>query len=96
MMSVKKLDEIYTMLSDLQDEIHQKEKEAEMLKDKLKAEMEKRGADQLEGTGWRATWRESESSRFDSAAFKAEHPKTFAKYLRNCTVKRFTVNAVKN
>lgn len=96
MMSIKKLDALYASLQTLESEIHNRQKAVDEIKGTLKAEMESRGVDTIEGTGWRATWRESESSRFDSAAFKAEHPKTFAKYLRTSTVKRFTVNAVKN
>ncbi len=46
------------------------EAEAEALTDKLKAAMVDQGAEVLQGDGWKATWKNVDSSRFDSKRFK--------------------------
>ena len=68
------------------------EAEAEALTDKLKAVMVERGEETLTGDGWRATWKNVSSTRFDSKAFKADHAELYGKYSKTTTTTRFVLS----
>lgn len=68
------------------------EAEAEALTDKLKAVMVERGEETLTGDGWRATWKNVSSTRFDSKAFKADHADLYGKYSKTTTTTRFVLS----
>ena len=53
--------------------IEELQAEAEALTDKIKGAMVDRGQEVLTGDGWKASWKNVNSSRFDSKAFKADH-----------------------
>jgi len=80
--------EIMQMISEL-------EAEAEAIKDAVKAEMVEQGTEELEGAGWRATWHNTVSNRFDSAAFKKEHGDLYKAFTKATTGTRFTLNTIK-
>ena len=65
--------------------------EAEALTDKLKAAMVERGTEALQGDGWKATWKNVVSSRFDSKRFKADHADLYGQYSKQTTTTRFCV-----
>ena len=67
------------------------EAEAEALTDRLKAAMVERGEETLQGDGWKATWKNVTSSRFDSKKFKADHSELYAQYSKKTTTTRFCV-----
>ena len=67
------------------------EAEAEALTDKLKAAMTERGEETLSGDGWKASWKNVNSSRFDSKAFKAAHADLYEQYSKSTTTTRFTL-----
>ena len=67
------------------------EAEAEALTDKLKAAMTERGEEVLQGDGWKASWKNVNSSRFDSKAFKADNPDLYQQYSKPTTTTRFTI-----
>ena len=67
------------------------EAEAEALTDKIKAAMTERGEETLTGDGWKASWKNVSSSRFDSKAFKAENPDLYAQYSKATTTTRFAL-----
>lgn len=68
------------------------EAEAEALTDKIKNAMIERGEEILQGDGWRASWKNVNSSRFDSKSFKADNPDLYAQYSKATTTTRFTVS----
>lgn len=68
------------------------EAEAEALTDKIKAAMTERGEETLTGDGWKASWKNVNSSRFDSKTFKAEHGDLYEKYSKATTTTRFTIS----
>lgn len=94
-MSITELNEKYAALTELLQQIDQLTEEAEAIKDSFKAEMVERGEEVLNGTGWRASWKNTQNSRFDSKAFKADHADLYAQYTRRTTGTRFTLNAIK-
>lgn len=79
----------------LMAQIEQLQAEAERIKDTLKAQMLEREIEVLEGDGWRATWHNTSSTRFDSARFRKDHADLFSEYTVKTTGTRFTLNRVK-
>ena len=67
------------------------EAEAEALTDRIKAAMVERGEETLTGDGWKASWKNVTSSRFDGKAFKADHADLYGAYCKLTTTTRFTV-----
>lgn len=94
-MSTKELDAKVSAYFDLMEQIETLTAEAEAIKDALKGVMVDRATEELNGTGWRATWHNTKTSRFDSKAFKADHADMYAAYTVKGTSTRFTLNAVK-
>ena len=58
---------------DLLAQIEELTAEAEAIKDVLKGVMVERATEELDGDGWRATWHNTTTSRFDSKRFKADY-----------------------
>jgi len=75
--------------------ISELEAEAEAIKDAVKAEMVEQGTEELEGAGWRATWHNTTTNRFDSSAFKKEHAELYAAFTKKTNSTRFTLNSIK-
>jgi len=80
---------------DILQQIADLEAEAEAIKDQMKAAMIEHETEDLQGPGWRATWHNTTSSRFDSKRFKADHPELSAAYTVTTTGTRFTLNPIK-
>lgn len=68
------------------------QEEAEALTDKLKAAMVEQGTEALQGDGWKATWKNVNSNRFDSKAFKADHADLYTAYSKATTTTRFVLS----
>lgn len=73
--------------------IKELEAEAEALSDRIKAAMIDQGAETIEGDGWRASWKNVESRRFDSKSFKHDHSDLYDQYSRKTTTTRFLISA---
>lgn len=67
------------------------EAEAEALTDRIKSAMVDAGTEALEGDGWKASWKNVKSNRFDSRAFRAENPELAARYMKETTTTRFLI-----
>ena len=83
--TLKELYELRAMKAELEDEIT-------ALEDKVKAEMNERGVDELEGAGHTAKYAEYTTMRFDASAFKRAQPTLAAEYTKATTARRFTLN----
>lgn len=79
----------------IQDMIRELEEQAEAIKDQMKAVMVENSVEELNGAGWRATWHNTTTNRFDSSAFKKAHADLYAAFSKPVTGTRFTLNAVK-
>ena len=73
--------------------IEELQAEAEALTDKIKSAMVDRGQEVLTGDGWKASWKNVNSSRFDSKAFKADHADLYTEYSKPTTTCRFLISA---
>ena len=93
-MSIEMMDARVSTYFDLMAQIEQLQAEAEAIKDELKGQMMERETEELEGTGWRATWHNTKTSRFDSKRFKADHGDLYDQYTVKTTGTRFTLNLI--
>lgn len=91
-MSINELNAVAKDLLSVRAMIAELEAEAEALTDKIKSTMIERGEEALQGDGWKASWKNVNSSRFDSKAFKADHADLYAQYSKATTTTRFTVS----
>ena len=73
--------------------IKELEAEAEALTDQIKAAMVEQSTETLYGDGWTATWKNVQSSRFDSKSFKADHGDLYGQYSKPTTTTRFLLSA---
>jgi predicted phage-related endonuclease len=67
------------------------EEQAEKLKEEIKADMERKGVDEIETPNFSIRWKEIVSNRLDSTALKKALPEIYKQYARQITSKRFTV-----
>ena len=93
-MSTKELDSRAAEYFSIMETIEALQAEAESIKDVMKAAMTEHGAEELEGTGWRATWHTTHTSCFDSKRFKADHAELYGAYTVKGYSTRFTLNAI--
>lgn len=78
----------------IQDQIDALQAEAEAIRDSMKAVMVERETEELDGEGWRATWHNARTSRFDSRAFKAAHADLYAAFTIKGVGTRFTLSQI--
>lgn len=91
-MSNKELNTTAKELMSVRAMIAELEAEAEALTDKIKGVMAERGEEVLQGDGWKATWKNVTSSRFDSKAFKAAHADLFGQFSKQTVTTRFVLS----
>ena len=91
-MSSFELDTRVNTYFDLLAQIEELTAEAEAIKDTLRGVMVERNTEELDGTGWRATWHNTTQSRFDSKRFKADYADVYAAYTVKTSGTRFTLN----
>ena len=65
--------------------------EEDVLTDRIKSAMVAAGTETLEGDGWKASWKNVNSNRFDSKAFRAENPDLAARYMKQTVTTRFLI-----
>ena len=92
-MSMNELNTTVRSLLDVRAMIAELEAEAEALTDKLKGAMIERGEETLQGDGWKASWKNVTSSRFDSKAFRADHADLYGQYSKATVTTRFILSA---
>ena len=91
-MSMNELNTAARDLMSVRAMIEELEAEAQALTDKLKAVMVERGTEALQGDGWKATWKNVNSQRFDSKAFRADHADLYSAYSKPTVTTRFVLS----
>ena len=94
-MSINEMDSKARTYFEIMAQIEQLQTEAEAIKDSMKLEMVERGVEDLNGSGWKATWHNTNTKRFDSKRFKADYNDLYAAYTVSTTGTRFTLNQVR-
>ena len=69
------------------------QKEADELADRIREAMTEQGTEVLTGDGWKASWKNVVSNRFDGKAFKADHADLYEEYTKAQTTVRFICSA---
>ena len=82
--SVHELRELKRMKDELEAQI-------ETLTDNIKAYMAAEDKEEISGTDWKCTWKNVQSTRFDSKAFRAENRALYDRYAVTTTTRRFSV-----
>lgn len=90
---MKNMDSVARDLLSVRQMIAELRMEEEALVDALKAEMTEQGTETLTGNGWKCSWKNVNSSRFDSKSFKADHADLYSEYSKPTTVTRFLISA---
>ena len=90
-MSTKELNATAHDLLAVRAMIAELEAEAEALTDRIKSAMVDAGTEAIEGDGWKASWKNVSSHRFDSKAFRAENPELAARYMKQTITTRFLI-----
>lgn len=93
-MSKCELDQQAKLYFQIQREIAELEQQAEAIKDQMKAAMTEASTEELKGNGWRATWHNTTTNRFDSTAFKKVHKDLYNEFCKVSTGTRFTLNQI--
>lgn len=65
--------------------------EIEAIESEIKAEMERRGVDEIVTENYRAAWKLVAAVRLDARALKKERPELYERYAVRTESKRFTV-----
>ena len=94
-MGTAELNERASAYFEILQQIAELQAEAEAIKDEMKAVMVDRGTEELEGSGWRATWHNTTTNRFDTTSFKKAHADLYAEFCKKTTGTRFTLNPIK-
>ena len=91
-MSIQEINTVAKDLISVRQMIEELQAEAEALTDKLKGAMVDQGTEVLQGDGWKASWKNVNSSRFDSKRFKADHADLYSQYSKATTSTRFVLS----
>ena len=91
-MSIQEINTVAKDLINVRQMIEELQAEAEALTDRLKGVMMDQGIEVLQGDGWKASWKNVNSSRFDSKRFKADHADLYSAYSKATTSTRFVLN----
>ncbi len=94
-MSIRQLDAQAAIYFDLQAQIEALQAEAEAIKDTIKAAMVEIEQEEITGSGWRATWHNTKTTRLDSKRLKADHAELYQEYSITTTGTRFTLNTIR-
>jgi predicted phage-related endonuclease len=78
-------------LKELEALIREAEKEAEVLKDEIKAEMTKQNTEEMNAGRYTVRWTSVVSNRFDSTAFKKEMGELYDRYVKQTPSRRFSI-----
>lgn len=91
-MSINELNTTARDLMSVRSMIAELVAEAEALTDKIKTAMTERGEETIQGDGWKASWKNINSTRFDSKAFRADHADLYGQYSKRTTKTRFVIS----
>ena len=90
-MSTTELTSKIENIKTLQTMIDELTAEMEAAKDEVKAEMNAQGVDELTVSCFKVRYKEVQSNRFDSTAFKQTHAELYAQYCKPTISKRFSI-----
>lgn len=90
-MSINEMDSKIKELRELRRMADELAAEIESIADSIKASMDIQGADTINGTDWKVTYKAVTSSRMDTAALKKVLPDLAAQFTKTTTARRFCI-----
>ncbi len=90
-MTKKNIDARVRRLQEYKKEIAKLQKEAGMIETELKADLDRRGVDELETENFTVCWKAVTSNRLDNKALKAALPDVYDRFTNETTCRRFSV-----
>lgn len=90
-MTERRIERRLAKLEELEAQIRELEKEADAIKDELKADMEAKGVEEMATSNHVIRWKEVATNRLDGKALKQAHPRIYAQFLKSSVTRRFTV-----
>ena len=78
-------------LNDWQELMEEAQEQIEALRDELKAELMRRGTEELEAGQYIVRYQTITNNRFDNSAFKRALPEVYAAFIKQTTTKRFSI-----
>lgn len=94
-MNIFELDAKASTYFDLLAQIEELTAQAENIKDAIKSAMVEIEQEEITGHGWKATWHNTSTTRFDSKAFRAAHADLYAAFSAKATGTRFTLSQLR-
>ena len=94
-MTIEALTGTIELIRTLEEQIAERKAEVESLKAELVDFMKDNGLKTVIISKYQVSYTEYTSNRFDSTKFKAEHPDTYAKYLKATAATRLTISLKK-
>ena len=79
-------------LKELESLIEEAKNEAEILKDEIKEELEKRNTEEMSVGKYIVRWTEVISNRFDTTAFKKVFPEVYKSFTKPSVSRRFSIS----
>ena len=89
------LDQLAREYFEMQKQIDDLTAACDAIKDQMKSVMIENSVEDLYGIGWRATWHNTTTNRFDSTAFKKAHSDLYAAFCKPSNGTRFTLNQIR-
>ena len=90
-MSINEMDSKMKELRELRRMADELAAEIESITDSIKASMDVRGVDTINGTDWKVTYKAVTSSHLDTAALKKAFPDLAAQFTKISTARRFCI-----
>ena len=90
-MDDRQMNERLTELRRYRHEVEALRQKAEAIEREIKAELERRGVDQLVTENYKVSWKTVTAARLDTGALKKERPEIYARYAVQVESRRFTV-----
>lgn len=78
-------------LKNLEALIDQAQKEADLIKEEIKKEMELNEVEEMDVDVFKIRYKTVTTNRFDTSAFKAKYQELYTQYTKPTTSKRFTI-----
>lgn len=91
-MDMQELDKKVKELRELRRMAKELEREIGAAEDAVKAELNARNVDTLEGPDWKVSWKAVAGSRLDAAALRRELPEIAARFTKQSTIRRFLLS----
>lgn len=90
-MTERRIERRIAKIRELEAQIAELEKEADAIRDELKADMEAKGVEEIAVRNYVVRWRTIYTNRLDGKALQKALPEIYKQFLKPCSSRRFTI-----